>query len=134
MATNWTISEAVKVIRKGTNKEAIKDIAKKFPFLFAAICKMNEPGLDLLESFNEKITARKINNFLCGDDDDDTETDEELSENEKAAVEAAKERKARRLSKKRKVKASEVEETEDDEDEDEAPKKKKGKKDRRAEK
>ena len=34
MANNWTAAKALETIRKGTNKEAIADIARRFP-LFA---------------------------------------------------------------------------------------------------
>ena len=41
MAKNWTVAEAVEAIKNG-DKEAIKDLGKRFPNVTVAIAKMGD--------------------------------------------------------------------------------------------
>lgn len=59
---NWTVREAVQVIREGKDQEAIKEIAKHFP-LFAMIVAA-EDFEGLANAMPDKITVRKIENEL----------------------------------------------------------------------
>ena len=74
MAKNYTAAEAYKIIRLGIDRDAIKDIAKRYP-LFAV---MAAKGADeLITCLPDFITARKINSALAGDVDTDAETEAE---------------------------------------------------------
>lgn len=98
MAKNWTVAEAVAVIREGKNKEDISDIAKRFP-LFAVNAAANVEGLvNLLSAMPEYLTARKIETVLkdgvqpASAEDTDEDTEEEEVVEEKPAKAAKKEK------------------------------------------
>lgn len=128
MAKNWTLSEAVEAILKG-DKEAIKDLGKRFPNLTVAIAKMgdNAGALEIINALPDHVTARKVEAALKGDEDEvetdadaevEGDDDEETAEEKPAKKdkkEAAKERARKRREARKAAKAKEV--AEDDEDE-----------------
>lgn len=128
MAKNWTVAEAVEAISKG-DKEAIKDLGKRFPNLTVAIAKMGENAgaLEIINALPSHVTARKVEAILKGDEDEEVETDAEVEDGDededtaeekpakKDKKEAAKERARKRREARKAAKAKEV--AEDDEDE-----------------
>lgn len=128
MAKNWTIAEAYKAIKAG-DKEAIKDIGRRFPLLLNSIAS-NNLG-ELIEAMPEVMTARKGNKLLedaagLGEekvDDGDVEEVEAPKEEKKPAPK--KETKSKAKAKKEEVKSDEVE---DEPVEEEKPKAKPKKK------
>jgi len=81
MARNYTIAEAARIVREGTDKVALIDLGKKFPLTMLQLAKLNEVGFNFVAVMPEKVTTRKIEMILRGD----VEVDEE-SENEKPEV------------------------------------------------
>lgn len=87
MAKNYTFSEAVEIIAKGTDLEALADIGKRFPVLALKVAnvaaKAGEAFVDLMGYMPEHLTANKVNtvikNAFAGttdsEDDDDSEAD-----------------------------------------------------------
>lgn len=69
---NWTIREAVEVINAGTDKEAIREIAKHFPEFFMAVVKQDIVGL--AQMMGEKFTVRRLA-VVDTDAEPETETD-----------------------------------------------------------
>lgn len=66
MAENWTLAQAVRIIREGKNLEAIKDIGKRFP-VAAILANGHVESLErLLCSVPEFITMRKVETVLAG--------------------------------------------------------------------
>lgn len=129
MATNWTMKQAFEVIKKNEDKMAIADIFKRFPFAAMAIadCKDNKGAEEIITSFPDWITARKVDNFIkSGFDNEDVETEVEEEAEEKPK------KKAKKAPAKKAKKKVEPEEDEDDDDEEEEeeekPKKKAAKK------
>ena len=59
---NWTVREAVQVIREGKDQEAIKEIAKHFPLFAMIVAAKDFEGL--ANAMPDKITVRKIENEL----------------------------------------------------------------------
>ena len=128
MAKNWTLAEAVEAVLKG-DKEAIKDLGKRFPNLTVAIAKMgeNEGALEIINALPSHVTARKVEAILKGDEDE-TETDAEVEDGDddedtaeekpakKDKKEAAKERARKRREKRKAEKAKEVEADDDEEE------------------
>ena len=72
---NWTVSEAVKVIREGKDIDAIKEIVKHFPLFAVIVASKDFDGL--AAAMPEHVTVRKIENELnsgnAGDEDTDGE-------------------------------------------------------------
>lgn len=66
MAKNWTLKEAVAVITKGTNKEAIQELGKKFPLTSIAIAKMGtNAGIEtLFGAMPDHMTVLKMERSL----------------------------------------------------------------------
>lgn len=80
MAKNWTLKEAVVVINEGKNKEAIQELAKRFPLASMAIAKMGtNAGIELLfGSMPEHMTMLKMERSLK--DGVDGEADEDVAD------------------------------------------------------
>lgn len=81
MAKNYTLNEAVEVIAKGTDMEAIADIGKRFPILAHKIAvvaaKAGESFVDLMGYMPEHLTANKVNTVIKNSLGGVTESDED---------------------------------------------------------
>ena len=68
MAKNYTFNEAVKIIAKGTDLEAITDIGRRYPVLAHKIAvvaaKAGEEFVDLMGYMPDYLTANKVNNAI----------------------------------------------------------------------
>ena len=68
MAKNYTFSEAVKIIAKGTDLEAITDIGRRYPVLAHKIAvvtaKAGEEFVDLMGYMPDYLTANKVNTAI----------------------------------------------------------------------
>ena len=92
MAKNYTIKEAVEIIAKGTDLEAITDIGRRYPVLAHKIAvvttKAGEDFVDLMSYMPDYLTANKVNTGIkagiaeAGSDDEDTENAEGEAEAE----------------------------------------------------
>lgn len=81
MAKNYTFNEAVKIIAKGTDLEAITDIGRRYPVLAHKIAvvtaKAGEEFVDLMGYMPDYLTANKVNTTIkvgiteSGSDDED---------------------------------------------------------------
>lgn len=118
MATNFTLAEAAKIVREGKDYEAIQEIGKRFPFLFASLIKMmtkaEKEFSEFVECIPDYLTANKMNGYIKAKVLSD-ESDEDASEekNETAKPEKQEKKKAEKKPKKQEV------EEEDSEDEEE---------------
>lgn len=86
MAKNYTLTEAVEIIAKGTDLEAMADIGKRFPVLAIKVAnvaaKAGESFVDLMNYMPEHLTANKVNtviknSFAEGDAESDEDADAE---------------------------------------------------------
>lgn len=131
MAKNWKVGEAVKAIKDG-DKQAITDIARRFPLFAVKAAMVNDAAVELLDAVPEFITARKMEAVLksglsatTSDLDEDEEVEAEEGEEapkrgrkpKKKDEEEVKETKKRGRKPKKVV--EEEEEAEEDEDDDE---------------
>ena len=68
MAKNYTFNEAVKIIAKGTDLEAITDIGRRYPVLVHKIAvvtaKAGEEFVDLMGYMPDYLTANKVNTAI----------------------------------------------------------------------
>ena len=68
MAKNYTFNEAVKIIAKGTDMEAITDIGRRYPVLAHKIAvvtaKAGEEFVDLMGYMPDYLTANKVNTAI----------------------------------------------------------------------
>ena len=68
MAKNYTFNEAVKIIAKGTDLEAITDIGRRYPVLAHKIAvvtaKAGEEFVDLVGYMPDYLTANKVNTAI----------------------------------------------------------------------
>ena len=68
MAKNYTFNEAVKIITKGTDLEAITDIGRRYPVLAHKIAvvaaKAGEEFVDLMGYMPDYLTANKVNTAI----------------------------------------------------------------------
>lgn len=90
MAKNYTFNEAVKIIAKGTDLEAITDIGRRYPVLAHKIAvvtaKAGEEFVDLMGYMPDYLTANKVNTVIkaCitafGSDEDAEDTEAEATE------------------------------------------------------
>lgn len=68
MAKNYTFNEAVKIIAKGTDLEAITDIGRRYPVLAHKIAvvtaKAGEEFVDLMGYMPDYLTANKVNTAI----------------------------------------------------------------------
>lgn len=81
MAKNYTFNEAVKIIAKGTDLEAITDIGRRYPVLAHKIAvvtaKAGEEFVDFMGYMSDYLTANKVNTAIkagiteSGSDDED---------------------------------------------------------------
>ena len=86
MAKNYTFNEAVKIIAKGTDLEAITDIGRRYPVLAHKIAvvtaKAGEEFVDLMGYMPDYLTANKVNTAIkagiteSGSDNEDAEDTE----------------------------------------------------------
>ena len=98
MAKNYTFNEAVKIIAKGTDLEAITDIGRRYPVLAHKIAvvtaKAGEEFVDLMGYMPDYLTANKVNTAIkagiteSGSDDEDAEDAEAEATTEDAGEDA----------------------------------------------
>ena len=89
MAKNYTFNEAVKIIAKGTDLEAITDIGRRYPVLAHKIAvvtaKAGEEFVDLMGYMPDYLTANKVNTAIkasiteSGSDEDTESTEAEAT-------------------------------------------------------
>lgn len=89
MAKNYTFNEAVKIIAKGTDLEAITDIGRRYPVLAHKIAvvaaKAGEEFADLMGYMPDYLTANKVNTAIkagiteSGSDEDAEDTEAEAT-------------------------------------------------------
>lgn len=89
MAKNYTFNEAVKIIAKGTDLEAITDIGRRYPVLAHKIAvvtaKAGEEFVDLMDYMPDYLTANKVNTAIkagiteSGSDEDVEDTEAEAT-------------------------------------------------------
>ena len=89
MAKNYTFNEAVKIIAKGTDLEAITDIGRRYPVLAHKIAvvtaKAGEEFVDLMGYMPDYLTANKVNTAIkagiteSGSDEDAEDTEDEAT-------------------------------------------------------
>jgi len=77
---NWTIKEAVAVIRTGTDQEAIKELAKHFPMFFIAVAQ-NDLGA-LAAMMTDKMTVRRLEAGNGSEDSDGADEETAVAESE----------------------------------------------------
>ena len=97
MAKNYTFNEAVKIIAKGTDLEAITDIGRRYPVLAHKIAvvtaKAGEEFVDLMGYMPDYLTANKVNTAIkagiteSGSNDGDAEDTETEATTEDAGEE-----------------------------------------------
>ena len=98
MAKNYTFNEAVKIIAKGTDLEAITDIGRRYPVLATKIAvvaaKAGEEFVDLMGYMPDYLTANKVNTAIkagiaeSGSDEDAEDTEAESEATTEDAAEA----------------------------------------------
>lgn len=98
MAKNYTFNEAVKIIAKGTDLEAITDIGRRYPVLATKIAvvaaKAGEEFVDLMGYMPDYLTANKVNTAIkagiteSGSGDEDAEDTEAEATAEDAGEDA----------------------------------------------
>ena len=93
MAKNWTLKEAVVEITKGTNKEAIQELGKKFPLTSIAIAKAgSNAGIEtLFGGMPEHMTMLKMERSLKEGISEAADEDEDINATSDAAEDAADE-------------------------------------------
>lgn len=99
MAKNYTFNEAVKIIAKGTDLEAITDIGRRYPVLAHKIAvvtaKAGEEFVDLMGYMPDYLTANKVNTAIKAGitesgSDEDAEDAEAEATTEDAGEDATK--------------------------------------------
>ena len=102
MAKNYTIAEAVKVIAKNVDNDALTELGKRYPLLTQKIArvavKAGEDFVDLMSFMPEYLTANKVNSSIkktldeapVVEDDDDEDVEVEEKPVKKAGKKAAK--------------------------------------------
>lgn len=115
MATNWTLSQALKKITEGTDKAAIQDIGRRFPLTAVALAEIgqNVGAAKIIGAVPSHITARKIESVLK--DGVDQDADEEIEDD---AAEEEEDKKPAKKTAKKPVKKAEVDDSEDEDEED----------------
>lgn len=100
MAKNYTFNEAVKIIAKGTDLEAITDIGRRYPVLAHKIAvvtaKAGEEFVDLMGYMPDYLTANKVNTAIkagiaesgSNEDTEDTEVEATTEDAGEDATEA----------------------------------------------
>ena len=121
MAKNWTITEAYRVLKAGTNQESMTDICRRFPNMVACVIKMSTGDITSIDKFfdilPEYLTAGKVNKAFKESANDASDVEEDLVEEteEDVSEEEETKEKPKRNKKSKKV---EVEEESDDISED----------------
>lgn len=97
MAKNYTIKEAVEIIAKGTDLEAIAELGKRFPVLTTKIAvvaaKAGSDFVDFMGYMPEHLTANKVNTVIkngISSDVEDTDEEEDVEGTETPAPKKAK--------------------------------------------
>ena len=92
MAKNYTFEEAVKIIAKGTDMEAITDIGRRYPVLATkvavVVAKAGEDFVDLMSYMPDYLTANKVNTAIkasIAESESESESTEDEDENKNAA-------------------------------------------------
>lgn len=93
MAKNYTFNEAVKIIAKGTDLEAITDIGRRYPVLAHKIAvvtaKAGEEFVDLMGYMPDYLTANKVNAAIkAGITESDSDEDAEDTDTEATTEDA----------------------------------------------
>lgn len=121
MAKNYTLKEAVEVIAKGEDLEAIMDLGRRYPLLLAKVAKITalakDEFIDIMSYMPEYLTANKINSAIKSTLEPKAETEEskeaeakETTEEKEPKAEESKEPKKRGRKPKQKVEAVPTEE------------------------
>ena len=92
MAKNYTFTEAVEIIAKGKDLEAIADLGRRYPVLVQKVAvvatKAGEAFVDLMGYMPDYLTANKVNTAIksgiteSGSNEDEGEIDEATTETE----------------------------------------------------
>ena len=89
MAKNYTFEEAVKIIAKGTDMEAITDIGRRYPVLAIKVAivaaKAGEDFVDLMSYMPDYLTANKVNTAIkagIAESESESESTEDEDKNE----------------------------------------------------
>ena len=85
MARNYSMAEAVRIVREGTDKAALIDLGKKFPMVMYHLTKLDGNGMDFVSMLPAKITTRKMESILRGGVEVDDEVETEVDNEEEAA-------------------------------------------------
>lgn len=93
---NYTLKEAVEIIAKGEDLEAITDLGKRFPILSIKIARLTAKAekeiIDLMQYMPEYLTIKKVNNAVKTVNDSKAETEDATeAENKPVEEETAKE-------------------------------------------
>lgn len=93
---NYTLKEAVEIIAKGEDLEAIADLGKRFPILSIKIARLTAKAekeiIDLMQYMPEYLTIKKVNNAVKTVNDSKAETEDATeAENKPVEEETAKE-------------------------------------------
>lgn len=93
---NYTLKEAVEIIAKGEDLEAITDLGKRFPILSIKIARLTAKAekeiIDLMQYMPEYLTIKKVNNAVKTINDSKAETEDATeAENKPVEEETAKE-------------------------------------------
>lgn len=83
---NWTVKEAVEIIRAGKDVDGIKEIAKYFPMFFRAVC-MNDIDALTAGMGSDKFTVRRVEQGYAALATEDADVDD-AEENTSGATEA----------------------------------------------
>lgn len=125
MATNYTFSEVVAIIKEGKDSAAIADIGKRFPLLAVKLAKATSGDVDAMVEvcgyIPAKVSANKVNMAIkaaLGDDEPEEAEEEEVEVDVPEEVEEEKP-KTKRAGKKAAPKKEEKTEEPDEEDDDE---------------
>ena len=86
MAKNYTFNEAVKIIAKGTDLEAITDIGRRYPVLATKVAvvaaKAGDEFVDLMGYMPDYLTANKVNTAIKAGITESGSVDEGTEDNE----------------------------------------------------
>nr|UVM95716.1 MAG: recombination endonuclease VII [Bacteriophage sp.] len=93
---NYTLKEAVEIIAKGKDSEAIADLGKRFPILSIKIARLAAKAekeiIDLMQYMPEYLTIKKVNNAVKTVNDSKAEAEDATeAENKPVEEETAKE-------------------------------------------
>lgn len=93
---NYTLKEAVEIIAKGEDLEAIADLGKRFPVLSIKIARLTAKAekeiIDLMQYMPEYLTIKKVNNAVKTVNEPKAETEDATeAENKTVEEETAKE-------------------------------------------